>query len=182
MGHGFGERGLEAALAASRATGLWPDGSLRQRVNRKCVMNPSPTVAKIKYVGLDVHAEAIAIADSSGVVRPYGIVPVHTHSVDKRVKRLVEDRGAGRSSRMAGSRSLQISRSSEMGIHEVDPSGGGVIGDSWRSLVFNWGLVALVPPGLAAVPRHGTRESGGASEGPPWRRLGRRPCPRVRTD
>lgn len=56
-------------------------------------MNPSPTVSKIKYVGLDVHAEtiAVAIADSSGAVRPYGIIPAHTHSVDRLVKRLAED-------------------------------------------------------------------------------------------
>ena len=85
MGDGPGERGLEAVLAASRATELWPNGSLRQPVNSKCLMDPSPTVTKIKYVGLDVHAEtiAVAIADSSGVVRHYGVVPAHSHSVDR---------------------------------------------------------------------------------------------------
>ena len=56
-------------------------------------MNPSPTVQKIKYVGLDVHAEtiAVAIADSSGAVRAYGIVPAHTHAVDKLVRKLAAD-------------------------------------------------------------------------------------------
>ena len=56
-------------------------------------MNPSPTVTKIKYVGLDVHAEtiAVAIADSSGAVRAYGTVPAHSHSVDRLVKKLAED-------------------------------------------------------------------------------------------
>jgi transposase len=56
-------------------------------------MNPSPTVSKIKYVGLDVHAEtiAVAVADSSGGVRAYGIVPAHTHAVDRLVKKLAED-------------------------------------------------------------------------------------------
>ena len=55
-------------------------------------MNSSPTILKIKYVGLDVHAEtiAVAIADSSGALRSYGIVPAHTHSVDKLVKKLAE--------------------------------------------------------------------------------------------
>src|SRR5262245_24650738 len=36
-------------------------------------MNQSPTAAKIKYVGLDVHAETIA--EGSGPILPYGNVP-----------------------------------------------------------------------------------------------------------
>ena len=58
-------------------------------------MNPSPTVSKIKYVGLDVHAEtiAVAIADSTGNVRGYGTIPAHTHAVDKLLKKLADDGG-----------------------------------------------------------------------------------------
>jgi transposase len=56
-------------------------------------MSPSPMQSSVKYVGLDVHAEtiAVAIADSSGGLRAYGIVPAHTHSVDRLVKKLAED-------------------------------------------------------------------------------------------
>lgn len=56
-------------------------------------MNPSPTVSKIKYTGLDVHAEtiAVALAESTGSVRAYGTIPAHTHAVDKLVKKLAQD-------------------------------------------------------------------------------------------
>ncbi len=93
MGDESGERGLKAVLAASRATMLWPDGSLRQPVNSKCLMNPSPTVPKVKYTGPDVHAEtiAVAIAESTGSIRAYGIIPAHTHAVDKLDKKLADD-------------------------------------------------------------------------------------------
>ncbi|MCW5930008.1 MAG: IS110 family transposase, partial [Chitinophagaceae bacterium] len=86
-------RGLEAALAATRATGLWPDGSLRQSVNQKCLMNPSPTEKKLKYVGLDVHAQtiAVAIAEATGEVRSYGNIPANTQAMDRLHKRLTQD-------------------------------------------------------------------------------------------
>jgi transposase len=49
------------------------------------IMNPSPTSSRIKYVGLDVHAEtvAVAIAESTGELRSYGNVPAHSHAIDK---------------------------------------------------------------------------------------------------
>ena len=55
-------------------------------------MNSSPTEPKLKYVGLDVHAEtiAVAIADSAEL-RSYGNIPAHTHALDRLHKRLSED-------------------------------------------------------------------------------------------
>lgn len=72
---------------------LWTDGSLRQPDNKVFPMNSSPTPQKIKYVGLDVHAEtiAVAIADPSGDLRSYGNIPAHTHALDKLHRRLTED-------------------------------------------------------------------------------------------
>ena len=48
---------------------------------------------KIKHVGLDVHAEtvAVAIADHSGDLRSFGNIPANTHALDKLHRRLVED-------------------------------------------------------------------------------------------
>jgi transposase len=56
------------------------------------IMNPSPTSSRIKYVGLDVHAEtvAVAIAESTGELRSYGHVPAHSHAIDKLHKKLSE--------------------------------------------------------------------------------------------
>ena len=56
-------------------------------------MNSSPTVRTIKYVGLDVHAQTVAvgIADSNGDLRSYGNIPAHTVALDKLHRRLSED-------------------------------------------------------------------------------------------
>lgn len=56
-------------------------------------MNPSPTPKKLKYVGLDVHAQtiAVAIAEANGEVRSYGNIAAQTPAVDKLHKRLTED-------------------------------------------------------------------------------------------
>jgi transposase len=56
-------------------------------------MNSSPTAQRIKHVGLDVHAESVAvgIADSNGDLRSYGNIPAHTVALDKLHRRLSED-------------------------------------------------------------------------------------------
>ena len=56
-------------------------------------MNPSPTPHIIKYVGLDVHAQtvAVAIADSTGQLHSYGTIPAHSHSLDRLHKKLTAD-------------------------------------------------------------------------------------------
>ena len=55
-------------------------------------MNPTPTAHIIKYVGLDVHAQtvAVAIALKGGDVLSYGTVPAHSHSMDRLHKKLSE--------------------------------------------------------------------------------------------
>jgi len=55
-------------------------------------MNPAPTAQIIKYVGLDVHAQtvAVAIAQPGGEVVSYGTVPAHSHSMDRLHKKLCE--------------------------------------------------------------------------------------------
>ena len=52
--------------------------------------NQSPTKLKLKHVGLDVHAEtiAVAVAETDGEVRSYGNIPAHSHSVDRLHKKL----------------------------------------------------------------------------------------------
>jgi len=69
------------------------DGSLRQTVNLKYRLLQSTTVIKFKHVGLDVHAETVAIAvvDSCRDARHYGIIPSYPHAVDKLVRKRVED-------------------------------------------------------------------------------------------
>ena len=53
-------------------------------------MNPSPTALIIKYVGLDVHAQtiAVALALAGGDVLSYGTVAAHSHSIDRLDKKL----------------------------------------------------------------------------------------------
>ena len=53
-------------------------------------MNQSPTKSKIKYVGLDVHGEtiAVAVAEAAGEVRSYGNIASHTHAIDRLHKKL----------------------------------------------------------------------------------------------
>ena len=55
-------------------------------------MNPSPTPQIIKYIGLDVHAQtvAVAIAQQGGDVLSYGTIPAHSHSMDRLHKKLSE--------------------------------------------------------------------------------------------
>lgn len=55
-------------------------------------MNPSPTAPIVKYVGLDVHAQtiAVAIANPGGEVVSYGTVPAHSHSIERLHKKLCE--------------------------------------------------------------------------------------------
>ena len=70
---------------------MWFAGSLRETINRIIIMNhASPTPQSIKYVGLDVHAEtvAVALADPTGELRSYGTVPAHSHSLDRLHKKL----------------------------------------------------------------------------------------------
>ena len=47
-------------------------------------------MSKIRFVGLDVHAEtiAIAVAESEGEVRSLGVIPNHEDSIRRLVKKL----------------------------------------------------------------------------------------------
>jgi hypothetical protein len=51
---------------------------------------------RIKFVGLDVHAETIAVAERDGEVRSLGIIPNREDSIRKLVRKLgpVEERAA----------------------------------------------------------------------------------------
>lgn len=55
-------------------------------------MNPSPTAQTVKYVGLDVHAQtiAVALAHGGGDVVSYGTIPAHTHSLERLHQKLCE--------------------------------------------------------------------------------------------
>jgi len=47
-------------------------------------------MSKIRFVGLDVHAEtiAVAVAESEGEVRWLGVIPNHEESIRRLVKKL----------------------------------------------------------------------------------------------
>lgn len=66
---------------------------LREASNKLRLMIPSSTKAILKHVGLDTHAETIAVgvADPTGEVRSYGNIPAHTHALDKLHQRLSAD-------------------------------------------------------------------------------------------
>jgi transposase len=53
-------------------------------------MRKEPVYEKIKFVGLDVHAEtiAVAVAEQGGEVRSLGVIPNRPESVRKLVKKL----------------------------------------------------------------------------------------------
>lgn len=57
MGESSGERGLVFGIPKSRATRLGPTEAFRKPGNPSALLiNPSPTMKIVKYVGLDVHA------------------------------------------------------------------------------------------------------------------------------
>jgi transposase len=53
-------------------------------------MRKEPVMTKVRFVGLDVHAEtiAVAVAESSGEVRALGMIPNRPESIRKLVKKL----------------------------------------------------------------------------------------------
>ena len=76
------------------------------------MMNPSPTAPIIKYVGLDVHAQtiAVAVAHPGGDVVSYGTVPAHSHSMDRLHKKLAADGAQVRYVYEAGSTGFWLAR------------------------------------------------------------------------
>ena len=43
---------------------------------------------KVRFLGLDVHADTIAVAEPSGEVRSLGVIPNRPESIRKLVKKL----------------------------------------------------------------------------------------------
>jgi hypothetical protein len=80
-------------------------------------MIPPSTSGIVKYVGLDVHAEtiAVALAAPSGDAHSYGNIPAHTHALDKLHKRLATDGGEIRYVYEAGPTGFALCRREPMG-------------------------------------------------------------------
>ena len=74
--------------------------------------SPSPTTPTVKHVGLDVHADsvAVAIAEDHDSVRSYGNIPAHTHSLDRLHARLSADGSEVRYVYEAGPTGFWLSR------------------------------------------------------------------------
>ena len=66
-----------------RTLPLLSDGSgLKGEQNaKKAMKTPMSTAPKVKYVGLDVHAETVAVAIAENEARVYGTVSAHTHAL-----------------------------------------------------------------------------------------------------
>lgn len=90
VGESSSERGLGFGSPKSRATGLGPTDRVGEPVNLSALSNSTPTMKTIKFVGLDVHAETVAVgvAVHGEEVRSYGIIEAHTHAIDRLHQRL----------------------------------------------------------------------------------------------
>ena len=53
-------------------------------------MRKEPVMSKVRFVGLDVHADtiAVAVAEPEGEVRSMGVIPNQVESIRKLVKKL----------------------------------------------------------------------------------------------
>ena len=53
-------------------------------------MRREPVMSKVRWIGLDVHADtiAVAVAEPTGEVRALGVIPNRLESVRKLVKKL----------------------------------------------------------------------------------------------
>jgi hypothetical protein len=51
-------------------------------------MRKEPVMRKVRFIGLDVHADTIAVAEPQGEVRSMGVIPNRPESIRKLVKKL----------------------------------------------------------------------------------------------